>query len=179
MYRFHLNTIATQLIFGNNDLPKKEALAHAFTMVEHIVEVFNLGCVPEVAYDRIDYLQSCLNNNVAIEDCFLKELNNFKDYTVKCGWDVRLRARLVSAEFKHLNFVNVGMDLDATIFEQNNKAEDPTPLSELIDDNPTAEDISKIQERIAAEQEGRNRPNPVKRNLNLAVPVEKSHLVYF
>lgn len=125
-------------------------LIHGYVhaMVDDVIRVFNSKDFDQ-AYDRIGHMTTLLGNNTAVEDVYMELLTDLRKYAKKSGWDDRIHVKIhdkmsMKDNQGRIMSVLVVMDLDAT-FEAMEKAPDTTiSLGELVSDNPSQDDISKI-----------------------------------
>ncbi|AUR81055.1 hypothetical protein FDJ25_gp057 [Vibrio phage Aphrodite1] len=121
---------------------------YVHALLEDVVEVFNSKDFDQ-AYDRIGHLTTLLGNNTAVETIYIELLNDLKKYARASGWDPRLKMKIceeknVKNRDGIIHQVLLIMDLDATVEELSFAPESSVSLGELVSDNPSQDELSKL-----------------------------------
>ncbi|QCW23198.1 hypothetical protein HWC35_gp137 [Vibrio phage USC-1] len=121
---------------------------YVHALLEDVVEVFNSKDFDQ-AYDRIGHLTTLLGNNTAVETIYIEQLEGIRKYARASGWDSRLKIKIceeknVKNRDGIIHQVLLIMDLDATVEELSFAPESPVSLGELVSDNPSQDELSKL-----------------------------------
>lgn len=175
MYKISLSGIAGQLSVGNESLTDVETLSIADEIATSIVNVFNLRSEPgnaDLFWSEVARFERNLDNNIGVEQSMQDTFNALNNWALQCGYDPRVKISIFSRDLKALKIVRVRMDLDATVeFINARNSISKTSLADLINDNPTSEELDAIQNSIDNSQKISSQPRVHKGKGMRAVPV--------
>ncbi|UPT54027.1 hypothetical protein [Vibrio phage phiKT1019] len=121
---------------------------YAHALLEDVLRVFNSKDFDQ-AYDRVGHMTTLLGNNTAVEVIYMDLLDQLRSYARRSGWDPRIRMKIcedknVKDRKGIIHQVLLVMDLDATAEALWEEPDTTTSLGELVSDNPSQDDISKL-----------------------------------